>query len=138
MEIAIDFDGTCVTHEYPNVGKDIGAQKVLKRLVENGHRLILYTMRSDSFGKVATNGKVDKGGLKPAIDWFKDNNIPLYGVQTNPTQKEWTESPKCYAHAYIDDAAIGCPLTYPASGRPYVNWEFVEIELINKGILDVQ
>ena len=25
MIIAIDFDGTCVTHEYPKIGKDIGA-----------------------------------------------------------------------------------------------------------------
>ena len=25
MIIAVDFDGTCVTHEYPNVGKNIGA-----------------------------------------------------------------------------------------------------------------
>jgi hypothetical protein len=23
--IAVDFDGTCVTHEYPSIGKDIGA-----------------------------------------------------------------------------------------------------------------
>lgn len=25
MIIAVDFDGTCVTHEFPKVGKDIGA-----------------------------------------------------------------------------------------------------------------
>ena len=30
MDIIIDFDGTCVTHEFPNIGKDIGAEKVLK------------------------------------------------------------------------------------------------------------
>ena len=47
MIIAIDFDGTCVTHEFPSVGKSIGAEKVLKRLVDNGHQLILFTMRSD-------------------------------------------------------------------------------------------
>ena len=47
MTINIDFDGTCVTHEFPSVGKSIGAEKVLKRLVDNGHQLILFTMRSD-------------------------------------------------------------------------------------------
>lgn len=47
MLIAVDFDGTCVTHEFPKVGKDIGAERVLKLLVENGHQLILHTMRSD-------------------------------------------------------------------------------------------
>ena len=39
MEIAIDFDGTCVTHEYPGVGREIGAAPVLKKLTENGHIL---------------------------------------------------------------------------------------------------
>ena len=29
---AIDFDGTCVTYEYPKVGKFIEAQRVLHRL----------------------------------------------------------------------------------------------------------
>ena len=46
MFIAIDFDGTCVTHDYPEVGKDIGAVPVLKRLIDAGHKLILHTMRS--------------------------------------------------------------------------------------------
>ena len=45
MIINIDFDATCVTHDYPNVGKDIGAIPVLKLLVTEGHKLILFTMR---------------------------------------------------------------------------------------------
>lgn len=45
LAIAVDFDGTCVTHEYPDVGKDIGAIPVLKELVDKGHKLILFTMR---------------------------------------------------------------------------------------------
>ena len=36
--IAVDFDGTCVTHEYPKVGRDIGAAAVLKDLVAAGHK----------------------------------------------------------------------------------------------------
>ena len=46
MVIAVDFDGTCTTHEYPSIGKDIGAVPVLKKLVRNGHKLIIWTMRS--------------------------------------------------------------------------------------------
>ena len=38
--IIVDFDGTCVTHEYPNMGRDIGSAPVLKELVANGHQLI--------------------------------------------------------------------------------------------------
>lgn len=46
MIIAVDFDGTVVSHEYPHIGEDIGAVPVLKELVAAGHKLILYTMRS--------------------------------------------------------------------------------------------
>jgi hypothetical protein len=115
MYIAIDFDGTCVTHDYPRVGKDIGAVPVLKKLTDSGHQLILNTMRSGD-------------ELADAIQWFIDNDIPLYGVNENPTQKSWTASPKVYAHLYIDDAALGCPLMFDnaVSNRPFVNWELVD------------
>lgn len=46
MIIAVDFDGTCVTHEFPRVGVEIGAAEVLKELTDKGHQIILFTMRS--------------------------------------------------------------------------------------------
>ena len=49
MTINIDFDGTVVTHDFPNVGKDIGAVPILRKLVNQGHQLILFTMRADRF-----------------------------------------------------------------------------------------
>ena len=118
MYIAVDFDGTCVTHDYPRIGKEIGATKVLKQLIESGHKLILNTMRS---------GKE----LLDAINWFKENGIELYGVNENPTQKNWTNSPKVYAHLYIDDANLGCPLKMDLniSDRPFVDWEVVSFLL---------
>lgn len=64
--------------------------------------------------------------LQEAVEFMKFNGIILYGVNHNPTQDSWTSSPKAYAHFYIDDAAIGCPLIYPKNGdRPYVNWHAV-------------
>ena len=123
MIIAIDFDGTVVTHEYPNVGRDIGAVPVLKKLVENGHHLILFTMRSP------------KAYLEDAIKWFYDKQIPLYAINTNPTQLRWTTSSKTLADIYIDDAALGIPLCYPDGERPYVNWIEVEKMLKEKGII---
>lgn len=116
MDICIDFDGTCVTHEYPKVGKNIGAVPVLKALVALGHNLILFTMRS---------GKE----LDDAVAWFKLHDIELYGINVNPTQKQWTKSPKAYGQLYIDDAALGIPLIVPAVGRPYVDWRAVRAML---------
>jgi hypothetical protein len=140
--ICVDFDGTCVTHEYPNVGKDIGAAPVLKKLVANGHRLILWTMR-DNKGPVpiiGTNETQSANFLQDAIDWFIENDIPLYGVQRNPGQDSWTSSPKAYAEIYIDDAALGCPLKYSMNNidhevRPFVNWAAVEEILKQKGLI---
>lgn len=126
MNIVLDFDGTCVSHEFPNIGKDIGSIPVLKELVNNGHNLILFTMRSDRLenGDTVDDNISDITGhfLTDAIDWFNENNIPLYGIQTNPTQKNWTSSPKAYGDIYIDDAALGCPLIYEHGHRPYVDW----------------
>ena len=126
MIIAVDFDGTCVTHEYPNVGKDIGAVPVLKELVENGHKIILYTMRWDK-------------ELKEAVQWFESNDIPLFGINENLTQRKWTKSPKIYAHLYIDDAALGVPLILDESmsNRPFVDWKSVKALLQNTGVLEV-
>lgn len=124
MIIAIDFDGTCVTHDYPRIGKDIGAVPVLKKIVENGHRLLLLTMRSG-----------DK--LDEAKKWFEDNEIPIWSANENPEQKSWTESNKVYAHIYIDDAGLGVPLMNAShySDRPFVNWNEVQKWLINNNVI---
>lgn len=123
MIIAIDFDGTCVTHEYPKIGKDIGAVDTLRALVAKGHKLILWTMR-------------DKKELEEAMEWFYQNEINLWSVNKNPTQS-WTTSPKQFAHLYIDDTALGCPLKYDPwlSKRPYVDWEQVNKYLTSNGII---
>lgn len=141
MVIGIDFDGTCVTHEFPKIGKDIGAYEVLRDLVNQGHQLILFTMRSDIENpKADIDGEIHLNGgyyLSEAVNWFKLNNIPLFGIQTNPTQHTWTNSPKAYAHIYIDDAALGCPLKYDLnlSDRPFVDWVKVRKILVNQKIL---
>lgn len=135
---AVDFDGTCVTHRFPEVGEEIGAPAVLKKLVDNGHKLILYTMRSDVVSPKSEDPNIvclDGKYLTEAIKWFEKHDIELWGIQTNPTQSGWTTSPKCYAHHYIDDAAIGCPLVFPENDRPYVDWNAIENLLIIQGYL---
>lgn len=141
--ICVDFDGTCVTHEYPFVGKDIGAAPILKRLADQGHKLILLTMRGDQEVDTSMYNKIYKGAqvnsvnpLKDAIKWFEKNEIPLYSVNSNPDQTSWTNSQKVFGNLYIDDAALGCPLVnqkFPR--RPYVDWALVDILLIQKGYI---
>jgi hypothetical protein len=123
LVICVDFDGTCVKHAYPKIGAEIGAVPVLKALVAEGHRLVLFTMRSGTF-------------LDEAVNWFEENDIELYGANTNPQQKHWTDSPKAFGNLYIDDAALGAPLTSgDITDRPFINWSEVESELRYRGLI---
>jgi hypothetical protein len=111
--IALDFDGTLTTHEYPSIGSDVGAFPWLRR-ASSKSKYILFTMRSGD-------------ELQQAIEYINNKGIELWGINENPEQKSWTSSPKVYAHQYIDDASIGIPLIYPKTpyDRPYVNWDVV-------------
>lgn len=121
--IAVDFDGTCVTHEYPKIGREIGAAPVLHELVKRGCKLILWTMRSDG----GQHGDM----LTAAVKWFEGHGIPLFGIQRNPEQDSWTTSPKAYANLYIDDAAFGAPLCPGLKGeRPFIDWSVVRSQLL--------
>ena len=141
MTICIDFDGTCVTHEFPEVGKDIGAVPVLKKLVDNGHQLILFTMRSDIDHVTSDDYDIHQqpgNYLTEALGWFERHGIPLFGINTNPNQHTWTHSPKAYGQLYIDDAALGVPLKVNTglSKRPFVDWLRVEIRLRLMGLIN--
>ena len=141
MVIAVDFDGTCVTHEFPKVGKEIGAAPVLKCLTENGHQLILLTMRShldDSTShahNTLSGDSINIDTLQEAIDWFTKHDIPLYGINENPDQKRWTSSPKVYANLYIDDCNIVMPLVHDDEPRPYVSWWSLTVHLALMGLI---
>jgi hypothetical protein len=134
--LAVDFDGTVVTHEFPYVGKEIGAEQVLKKLLTNGHKIVLNTMRGHSTLSPYPNN-LSNSVLDDAKNWFKERNIPLYGVNEHPTQKNWTSSPKVYANQYIDDAAVGIPLIHDKSvcNRPFVDWVKTEALLQDLGLL---
>lgn len=70
LTIAVDFDGTCVTHDFPKVGKNIGAEIVLKKLVDKGHKIILYTIRSHPNKKIENE---EAPGITPITnDYLQD------------------------------------------------------------------
>ncbi len=128
LYICIDFDGTIVDHAYPSIGSPVPeAIKWMKRWIELDAQLILFTMRGNKL-------------LKDAIRYLDENDLKFYGYNHNPTQREWTNSPKAHGHIYVDDAAFGCPLKkYPGLLRKSVDWSVVgpviEAILLNKTAL---
>lgn len=121
--IAVDFDGTIVEHEYPDIGQEVpDAVVVLRALAGQGNRLILWTMRSGA-------------RLDEAVAWCEERGLHFWAVNGNPEQVRWTESPKAYAHIYIDDAAMGCPVTSRRGcRRSFVDWRQVRRMLFDRDV----
>jgi len=97
IKIAVDFDGTIVEHEYPEIGKEkLFAFQTLKELEKLGARLILWTFRA---------GKE----LDEAVEFCKKNGIEFYAVNKNYPEEIFDESisRKIDADIFIDDRNIG-------------------------------
>ena len=99
MLIAVDFDGTIVEHRYPHIGKELPfAIASLKRLQEEGHRLILWTARE---------GKL----LQDAIDFCENRGLEFFAINSNYPGEEVDEAGirarKLHADLFIDDRAVG-------------------------------
>ncbi len=95
--IAVDFDGTIVEDDYPNIGKQhLFAFETLKKLQDNGHRLILWTYR---------HGKA----LDDAVAFCKENGITFYAVNKSFPEEEYDRkySRKINADLFIDDRNFG-------------------------------
>ena len=93
IKIAIDFDGTIVEHQYPEIGKEkLFAFRTLKELEKKGARLILWTFRA---------GKE----LEDAVEFCRKNGIEFYAVNKNYPEEvlDDTVSRKIDADIYIDD-----------------------------------
>ncbi|WP_338732898.1 BT0820 family HAD-type phosphatase [Mangrovimonas cancribranchiae] len=95
--IAVDFDGTIVDDAYPKIGKPkLFAFETLKRLQQDGHRLILWTYRSGI-------------RLEEAIAFCKENGITFYAVNKSFQEEkfDYSKSRKIHADLFIDDRNIG-------------------------------
>jgi hypothetical protein len=122
MIIGIDFDGTVCRNEFPGVGETLpNVVSVLTKLVEKGHKLILWTCRGDQ-------------ELVDAIQWFYENKIPLAAVNNNTKDTNFTSSKKIYYDILIDDRSLGVP-TFNDDGQQSVNWHEVYMYFRRKGIL---
>lgn len=95
--IAIDFDGTIVEDEYPRIGKPIiFAFDTLKKLQDEGHRLILWTYRKGR-------------SLEEAVKFCEDNGVVFYAVNKSFPEEEFDSSysRKINADIFIDDRNFG-------------------------------
>lgn len=96
--IAVDFDGTIVEDAYPKIGKPmLFAFETLRKLLEDGHRLILWTYR---YGE----------RLDEAVAFCEDNGIHFYAVNKSYPEEVYdteTMSRKIHADVFIDDRNVG-------------------------------
>ena len=117
MIIAVDFDGTIVEHRYPDIGREKPfAIETLKKLTEEQHRLILWTVRK---------GKL----LQEAVEFCRTRGLDFYAVNRNFPEENEPEERKLRADLWIDDRNLG---GLPDWGTIYRmvrnNWTFDELK----------
>ena len=115
MVIAVDLNGTIVEHKYPYIGKEIPfAITTLKRLQDDGHRLILWSCRE---------GRL----LQDAVEFCRERGVDFFAINSNypdeDVDSEAIRSRKLKADMFIDDRNVG--------GLP--DWGVI-YEMISRGI----
>ena len=99
MIIAVDFDGTIVEHKYPKIGKEIPfAIATLKKMQQDGHRLILWSCREGEL-------------LQAAVEFCRQRGVEFFAVNSNYPDEDVDagaiRSRKLKADMFIDDRNVG-------------------------------
>ena len=97
LTIAVDFDGTIVEHQYPKIGNELPfAFETLRALQKKGHKLILWTYRSEI-------------ELDEAVEFCREKGLEFYAVNKNYPEEKMNDkiSRKILADLYIDDRNYG-------------------------------
>ena len=93
----IDFDNTCALEDFPGVGPDVPyAAETLKKLQEQGHKIILWTCRTGEL-------------LTQAVHWCNDHSLYFDAVNQNlpeVIEQMGGDSRKIHADIYIDDKSL--------------------------------
>lgn len=99
MTIAVDFDGTIVRHRYPAIGEEIPfATQTLKKLIEERHQLILWSVREGEL-------------LDEAVEWCRKRGVEFYAVNRDFPEEDIQLnehfSRKLKVDLFIDDRNVG-------------------------------
>jgi hydroxymethylpyrimidine pyrophosphatase-like HAD family hydrolase len=98
MIIAVDFDGTLHTGEYPAIGASAPyAAEIIQRLSAEGHYIIIWTCRE---GVYQTD----------MINWLIEHEIPFNRVNNHApgrVEEYGYNARKVFADIYIDDRQVG-------------------------------
>lgn len=95
--IAVDFDGTVVEHNYPEIGREmLFAFATLRALQQKGNRLILWTYREGA-------------RLDEAVAYCKRHGFVFDAVNENypGEREEGNYNRKLKADIFIDDRNLG-------------------------------
>ncbi len=99
MTIAVDFDGTIVEHKYPKIGKERPfATMTLRKLIQDGHKLILWSVREGEL-------------LDEAVEWCSQHGVTFYAVNRDFEEDTPENNPnysrKLKVQMFIDDRNVG-------------------------------
>ena len=99
MIIAVDFDGTIVDDRYPKIGAERPfATQTLRMLIQERHRLILWTVREGAL-------------LDEAVEWCRERGVEFYAINKDfpeeDVEKNRHFSRKIKADIWIDDRNVG-------------------------------
>lgn len=118
--IAVDFDGCVCTNAWPEIGElRPGCHRVLKRLTDAGHTLVLWTCREGEYLLAAIHFCLTHGLSFAAYNSNPESLTDLYGGR-NPR--------KLGADVFIDDRNLEW------YGEEF-DWAVVEAELEDAGLL---
>ena len=97
MVYAVDFDGTLCENKFPEIGEEYPKRlECLRRLKASGHKIILWTCRTERH-------------LSEAVAWCARRGIVFDAVNENlpEVKSAWGgDTRKVYCDYYIDDKAL--------------------------------
>ena len=96
---ALDWDGTIVDdNQYPAIGEPKpNAVNVIKRIIENGGKIIIWTCRG---------GKEQEDGIRDKLNEYGIFDFALNAHLSDTLDAFEHHSPKVFADVYIDDRGI--------------------------------